>query len=88
MTKNPLGKGLADLARPGDRKAVERAAQKAVDVITSSFRRIRETPGHVTYGVWVNGGKCGDLVLRQSEAGAFEERMQRAGFFLSTLPGD
>jgi hypothetical protein len=84
--KNPLGKGLADLARPGDRKTVERMSNG--DIVTSSFRRMSETPGHVTYGVWVNGGKCGDLVVRQSEASAFEMMMRRGGFFQSDLPSD
>lgn len=89
MAKNPLGKGLADLARPGDRRAVGRMASPTdVALLTASFRPLRETPGHITYGVWFNGGKCGDLVLRQNEARAFEEAMQRAGFFLASVPND
>lgn len=47
---------------------------------TASFRVIRSTPGHATYGVWVNGGKCGDLVVRHGEREAFEVMMQHGGF--------
>lgn len=47
---------------------------------SSSFRLMRSTPGHATYGVWVNGGKCGDLVVRQDEREAFEAMMQQGGF--------
>lgn len=47
---------------------------------TSSFRIVRSTPGHATYGVWVNGGKCGDLVVRQDEREGFESMMQQGGF--------
>lgn len=47
---------------------------------TASFRLVRSTPGHAAYGVWVNGGKCGDLVVRQDEREAFEVMMQHGGF--------
>lgn len=47
---------------------------------TASFRIMHSTPGHATYGVWVNGGKCGDLVVRQDGREAFEAMMQTGGF--------
>ena len=53
---------------------------KQVDIRSASYRILDDTPGHVRYGVWVNGGKCGDLTLRQEERVAFEEMMDRAGF--------
>ena len=53
--------------------------EKQVDV-RGSFRILHETPGHVTYGVWVNGGKCGDLVVRQNEHLSFQIMMVRGGF--------
>lgn len=59
---------------------------KQIDIRSASFRMIRSTPGHATYGVWVNGGKCGDLVVRQEERVAFEEMMQRGGFSPGYLP--
>ncbi len=34
MTNNPLGRGLADLARPGDRKAVERITKRSEPTVT------------------------------------------------------
>ena len=59
-------------------------SEKQVDIRSASFRVMRETPGHVTYGVWVNGGKCGDLTVRQEECVAFVTMMERAGFQLPT----
>lgn len=56
-------------------------SEKQVDV-RGSFRVLQETPGHLTYGVWVNGGKSGDLVVRQEERVAFQTMMERAGFEL------
>ena len=53
---------------------------KQVDIRSASYRVLDDTPGHVRYGVWVNGGKCGDLTLRQEEHVAFEEMRDRAGF--------
>lgn len=54
---------------------------------TASFRIVRSTPGHATYGVWVNGGKSGDLVVRQDEREAFEVMMQHGGFtFVESVP--
>lgn len=55
-------------------------SDKQVDIRTASYRLMHETPGHATYGVWVNGGKCGNLVVRQSERVAFEHMMVRGGF--------
>jgi hypothetical protein len=51
-----------------------------IDIRTASFRILHDTPGHATYGVWVNGGKCGDLTVRQTERVAFEEMMRRGGW--------
>lgn len=70
-----------------DRHAARKAA-KQVDIRTASFRVMHDTPGHATYGVWVNGGKCGDLTVRQEERVAFEEMMLRAGFLFSGLFAD
>ena len=54
---------------------------------TASFRIMHSTPGHATYGVWVNGGKCGHLVVRQDEREAFESMMQIGGFkFVESRP--
>jgi len=47
-----------------------------------SFRILHESPGHLTFGVWINGGKSGDLTVRQSERVAFEIMMKRGGFEL------
>jgi hypothetical protein len=58
---------------------------RQIDIRTASFRVVHETPGHVTYGVWVNGGKCGDLVVRQEEDTAFRLMMVRGGFELREL---
>jgi len=58
---------------------------KQVDIRTASFRVMHETPGHVTYGVWANGAKCGDLVVRQEERVAFQAMMERGGFELRSL---
>ena len=55
-------------------------SDKQIDIRTASFRAVHATPGHVTYGVWVNGGKCGDLVVRVNECTAFEIMLRRAGF--------
>lgn len=54
-------------------------------VRSASFRVLHDTPGHYTYGVWINGAKCGDLTVRISEAAAFEVMMQRAGFELTNV---
>lgn len=59
---------------------------KQVDIRSASYRILDDTPGHVRYGVWVNGGKCGDLTLRQEERVAFEEMMRRAGFRFDAAP--
>jgi len=53
-----------------------------IDIRTASFRVLHDTPGHATYGVWINGAKCGDLTVRQSERAALEIMMTRGGFEL------
>ena len=55
-------------------------SEKQVDIRTASYRVLDDTPGHVRYGVWVNGGKCGDLTVRQEERAAFQIMMERGGF--------
>jgi hypothetical protein len=57
---------------------------KQVDIRSASYRVLDETPGHVRYGVWINGGKCGDLTVGQSERVGFEEMMARGGFVWTT----
>ena len=54
--------------------------EKQEGIRTASYRPLRETPGHTTYGVWINGGKCGDLTVRNSERVGFEAMMKQAGF--------
>lgn len=49
-----------------------------VDIRRATFREVHRSPGHVTFGVWVNGGKCGDLVVRVEEEVAFRQLMARA----------
>jgi hypothetical protein len=56
-----------------------------IDIKTASYRVLHTTPGHITYGVWINGGKCGDLVVRVDEQIAFEQMMGRGGFELNSL---
>lgn len=52
----------------------------AKQIQSLSFRCMRETPVHVTYGIWVNGWKSGDLIIRQNERESFEQRLILAGF--------
>jgi hypothetical protein len=53
---------------------------QAQDIRSASFRILYITPAHITYGVWINGGKCGDLTVRQEEHVSFEIMMRRGGF--------
>jgi len=57
--------------------------EKQIDVRTASFRILHATPGHVTYGVWFNGAKCGDLVVRREERVSFQLMLERGGFYHS-----
>lgn len=50
------------------------------DIRSASFRIVHASPGHITYGVWINGAKCGDLVVRLAERLGFEIMMENAGF--------
>lgn len=61
--------------------------KKQVDV-RASFRMTSATPGHVTYGVWVNGGKSGELVVRQAERVGFEQMLERGGLVHHRPSGD
>lgn len=56
---------------------------KQVDIRRASFRIIWKTPAHVTYAVWINGGKAGDLTLRVEERVAFEQKLVAAGFIFN-----
>lgn len=68
-----------------DRNA-ERKVAKQVDIHRITLRVLNDGPGYVTYGVWINGDKSGDLVVRQEERVGFEQMMARAGFvFADTL---
>jgi hypothetical protein len=62
-----------------DRHAA-RKADRQVDIRSASYRILDETPGHVRFGIWVNGGKCGDLTVRHEESVGFREMLDRAGF--------
>ena len=53
-------------------------SEKQVDIDTSSWRITCQTPGHTDYGIWINGGKCGDLTVRNNEIIAFEQLLIRA----------
>jgi hypothetical protein len=59
--------------------------RQQIDIKTASFRIQHLTPGHVTYGIWINGAKCGNLTVRAEEQVAFETKMGNAGFKLTTL---
>jgi hypothetical protein len=49
----------------------------------ATMRSLCITPGHCTYGIWINGGKCGDLTLRVEEMLGFERMMRDAGFTIT-----
>lgn len=53
--------------------------------MTATFRIMHESPGHVTYGFWLNGGKCGDLIVRVAERDFFVKLMERGGWRLTTI---
>lgn len=55
---------------------------KQIDIKRATYRIVHETPAHITYGVWANGGKCGDLTVRQEEKVAFETLLNQGGFLL------
>lgn len=58
---------------------------KQIDISTATFRVMHESPGHVTYGFWVNGAKCGDLVVGVEQRNSFENYMTRGGWRLTHL---
>lgn len=60
---------------------------KQVDIKSFTYRQVYETPGHVTYGFWINGGKCGELTVRQEEKAGFLVYMRRGGFTYTELAG-
>lgn len=55
---------------------------KQVPIDRLSYRLLYDTPGHATYGVWINGAKSGELTVRKEEQVAFEELMNRSGYVL------
>jgi hypothetical protein len=77
MTFTERLEALAEIAR--EAKGMT-PTQAQIEARTASFRVLHETPGHVIYGVWLNGGKCGDLTVRQSERVVFQIMMKRGGF--------
>jgi hypothetical protein len=72
-----LPAGHAGPHRKGATSWPQAEAVQQVDIRRASFRTIHHTPGHVTFGVWVNGGKCGDLVVRVEEEVAFVRLLER-----------
>jgi hypothetical protein len=54
--------------------------QAQIDIRSASFRVLQNTSAHVTFGIWINGGKCGNLTVRQEEYVGFQTMMRRAGF--------
>ena len=62
---------------PDDERNVE---PQQVDIMSASFRLLHSTPGHSTYGVWINGGKCGDLTVRVGEQAGLVQKLKLAGF--------
>lgn len=59
---------------------------KNISIQKASFHLLYDTPGHSTFGIWVNGGKCGDLTVRREEATALRERLLLAGFIDLSTP--
>jgi hypothetical protein len=53
---------------------------KQVEIRSASFRLLHRTPGHATYGVWINGGKCGNLVVRLEEEHGLCSLLSLGGF--------
>jgi hypothetical protein len=62
-------------------------AHKQVDIRRATYRLLARTPGHCTYGVWINAAKCGNLVVRREEEVGFNEMMRRGGFVEMVIPG-
>lgn len=52
---------------------------------TATFRVVHESPGHITYVFWVNGAKCGDLVVGVDQRYEFESMMLTGGWDLTVL---
>lgn len=53
------------------------------DIKTASHRVVNRTPGHVTFGVWVDGGKAGDLVVGVEHEIAMRHLLTSGGFLPS-----
>ena len=51
---------------------------KQVDIKTASNRVVHETPGHTTFAVWVNGGKAGELTVRNEERVAMRQALDKS----------
>lgn len=60
---------------------------KQIDIRRATFRVVHESPSHLTYGIWINGAKSGELVVRQEEKLALANRLRIAGF-LEITPND
>lgn len=61
--------------------------EKQIDITRATFRMLKISPGHVTYGIWINGGKSGELVVSVSEVHALETMLLRGGFAATHVPG-
>lgn len=44
-----------------------------VDIRRATYRVMHQGPGHTTYGFWVNGGKAGELTVRNEEVVGFQQ---------------
>lgn len=60
-------------------------SEQQKDIRSASFRVLNGSPGHVVYGIWVSGAKCGDLCVRVEERIGFEQMLIRGGFKHNTL---
>lgn len=58
---------------------LKRADTKQVDV-RGTFRILHRTPGHITLGFWINGGKAGDLTIRVEEEAGLFYMLSKGGF--------
>jgi len=56
-----------------------------IEIKRATYRCTHASPGHLTFGVWINGGKSGELVVGLSEERAFHQMMERAGISYTKL---
>ena len=36
-----------------------------VNIERATYGILRETPGHISFNIWINGAKSGELTIRQ-----------------------